>query len=192
MRNSAFLLLGLFLLFAQESLFRVPEFSLIPAWFGRPSLILPLLMFMGIRDFALVRGACLAFALGYATDLIGISPIGLCTFTSVLMFVLARAAGFRVASRSRWVQVLLSFAFSVIQSGIMVLLLRVFSPNQDSWAVSMRSAAILPHALVTALVALPVLALADVVLDRTRSERGDRDGAAAMPRVPRMRRRSAP
>ncbi len=171
MRNSAFLLLGLLLLFVQESLFRVPEFPFVPSWLGRPSLILPLLMFMGIRDFSLVRGACLAFALGYATDLVGMSPIGLFTFTSVLTFVLARAAGFRVASRSRWVQILVSFAFSVVQSTIAVLLLRVFSPNQDSWAVSMRMRAILPHALVTSLVALPILALSDWVLRRTRPER---------------------
>lgn len=171
MRNSAFLLFGLLLLFVQESLFRIPEFGFVPDWFRHPSLVLPLLMFMGIRDFSLVRGASLAFALGYATDLIGMSPIGLCTFTSVLVFVLARAAGFRVASRSRWVQVLVSFAFSVAQSAMTILLLRVFSPNQDSWAVTMRMRFILPHALVTSLVALPVLALADLVLRHTRPER---------------------
>lgn len=170
MRNSAFLALGLILLFVQENMFRLPELPWTPPALGHPSLLLPLLLFMGIRDFSLVRGACLSFVLGYATDLLGMSPIGLFTFTSVMVFVLARAAGFRVASRSRWVQVLVTFAFSIAQSAMTVILMAVFSPQKDAWAVGMRMRAVLPHALVTSLVALPILALADFVLGRMRRD----------------------
>ena len=33
-----------------------------------PSLVLPLILFMGVHEYSLVRGACVAFALGYLTD----------------------------------------------------------------------------------------------------------------------------
>jgi hypothetical protein len=58
-----------------------------------PALVLPLILFMGVHEYSLARGAAVAFVLGYATDVIGIAPVGLYTFTYVATFVLARAAG---------------------------------------------------------------------------------------------------
>ncbi len=50
----------------------------------------------------------MAFALGYLTDLVGIAPIGLYTFTYVALFVLARAAGSRFAAQTMLMQVVLA------------------------------------------------------------------------------------
>ncbi|HTB74946.1 MAG TPA: hypothetical protein VK762_16970, partial [Polyangiaceae bacterium] len=87
-----------------------------------PALVLPVILFMGVHEYSLARGAAVAFVLGYATDVIGIAPVGLYTFTYVATFVLARAAGVRLAAQTIWMQVLLAGAFTVLQS-IMVLVL---------------------------------------------------------------------
>ncbi len=60
-----------------------------------PALVLPLILFMGVHEYSFARGAIVAFVLGYATDVLGIAPVGLYTFTYVATFVLARAAGVR-------------------------------------------------------------------------------------------------
>ena len=40
-----------------------------------PALVLPLILFMGVREYSLARGAAVAFVLGYATDVLGIAPV---------------------------------------------------------------------------------------------------------------------
>ena len=65
-----------------------------------PALVLPLILFMGVHEYSLARGAAVAFVLGYATDVLGIAPVGLYTFTYVATFVLARAAGVRLAAQT--------------------------------------------------------------------------------------------
>ena len=44
------------------------------AHLGRPipALVLPLILFMGVHEYSLARGAAVVFVLGYATDVIGI------------------------------------------------------------------------------------------------------------------------
>ncbi len=51
------------------------------AHLGRPipALVLPLILFMGVHEYSLARGAAVAFVLGYATDVLGIAPVGLYT-----------------------------------------------------------------------------------------------------------------
>src|ERR1700722_7765305 len=55
------------------------------AHLGRPipALVLPLILFMGVHEYSLARGAAVVFVLGYATDVLGMAPVGLYTFTFV-------------------------------------------------------------------------------------------------------------
>ena len=85
MRNTLFLVLGFALLVVQANVFRVASllhFALdrlhvaVPFPAVTPSLLLPLIVFMGVHEYSLWRGAAIACVLGYATDLVAGAPIG--------------------------------------------------------------------------------------------------------------------
>ncbi len=116
-----------------------------------PALVLPLILFMGVHEYSLARGAIVAFALGYGTDVLGIAPVGLYTFTYVATFVLARAAGVRLATQTTWMQVLLVGAFAIVQSTMVLVLLAIF--GRDAWVPRSLYPLALPHAIATAAVA---------------------------------------
>jgi rod shape-determining protein MreD len=116
-----------------------------------PSLVLPLILFMGVHEYSLARGAAVAFVLGYVTDVLGIAPVGLYTFTYVATFVLARAAGVRLAAQTTWMQVLLVAAFTLLQSVMILVLLAIF--GRDPWVPRSLYPLALPHAIATAAVA---------------------------------------
>ena len=66
MRNTAFLAVGLALLIVQSNLFRLIGRLHIPG--VTPSLLLPLVVFMGVHEYSMARGAALAFLLGYLLE----------------------------------------------------------------------------------------------------------------------------
>jgi rod shape-determining protein MreD len=119
-----------------------------------PALVLPLILFMGVHEYSLPRGAAVAFALGYATDVLGIAPVGLYTFTYVATFVLARAAGVRLAAQTAWMQVLLVGAFTILKSTMVLVLLAIF--GRDAWVPKSLYPLALPHVIATAATA-PIL-----------------------------------
>jgi rod shape-determining protein MreD len=116
-----------------------------------PALVLPIILFMGVHEYSLARGAGVAFVLGYATDVLGIAPVGLYTFTYVATFVLARAAGVRLAAQTTWMQLLLAGAFALLQSIMVLVLLAIF--GRDAWVPRSLYPLTLPHAIATAAVA---------------------------------------
>lgn len=126
-----------------------------------PALVLPLILFMGVHEYSLARGAAVAFVLGYATDVLGIAPVGLYTFTYVAAFVLARAAGVRLAAQTTWMQVLLVGAFSILQSTMLLVLLTIF--GRDAWVPRSLYPLALPHAVATAAVAPLVFRVAQAL-----------------------------
>jgi rod shape-determining protein MreD len=139
-----------------------------------PALALPLILFMGVHEYSLPRGAAVAFALGYATDVLGIAPVGLYTFTYVATFVLARAAGVRLAAQTAWMQVLLVAAFSALKSTMVLILLAIF--GRDAWVPKSLFPLALPHVIATAATA-PLLfrvaqALHAAASGSTRAEAG--------------------
>ncbi len=139
-----------------------------------PALALPLILFMGVHEYSLPRGAAVAFALGYATDVLGIAPVGLYTFTYVATFVLARAAGVRLAAQTAWMQVLLVAAFTVLKSTMILILLAIF--GRDAWVPKALFSLTLPHVIATAATA-PLLfrvaqALHSAAAGATRAEAG--------------------
>jgi rod shape-determining protein MreD len=145
-----------------------------------PALVLPIILFMGVHEYSLARGAAVAFVLGYATDLLGIAPVGLYTFTYVATFVLARAAGVRLAAQTTWMQVLLVGAFSLLQSTMLLVLLAIF--GRDVWVPRSLYPLALPHAIATAAVAPLIFRMAEA-LDgaaggKLRAEGGAGVGAA--------------
>jgi rod shape-determining protein MreD len=133
------------------------------AHLGRPipALVLPLILFMGVHEYSLARGAAVAFVLGYATDVLGIAPVGLYTFTYVTTFVLARGAGVRLAAQTTWMQVILVGAFAVLQSTMILVLMAIF--GRDAWVPRSLYPLALPHAVATAAIAPAVFRLAQVI-----------------------------
>jgi rod shape-determining protein MreD len=176
-RNTAFFVAGVVLLLVQSNLFRlIGLFMRLLAWVFRmqhdlvvpglvPSLVLPLILFMGVHEYSLVRGAGVAFALGYLTDLVGVAPIGLYTSTYVAVFVLARAAGVRLAAQTMWMQVALAVAFTLVHSVMILVLLAIF--GRDAWVPRALYPMTLPHVLATGLVAPLIFRLAQRIHQAT-------------------------
>ena len=156
MRNTLFFLAGAALLLVQANLFRV--LSYVPVAGATPSLVLPLILFMGVHEYSLARGAAVAFMLGYATDVVGIAPVGLYTFSFVAIFVLARAAGVRLAAQTMMTKVALAFVFALLHAAMVLVLVAIF--GRDAYVPRALYPMILPHAAATALVAPLVFRLA--------------------------------
>lgn len=179
MRNSAFFGVGVLLLLLQSNLFRITGVVLrLLGWASGaghelvvpglvPSLVLPLILFMGVHEYSLVRGAGVAFALGYLTDLVGVAPIGLYTSTYVAAFVLARAAGVRLAAQTMLMQVGLALAFTLLHSIMILVLLAIF--GRDAWVPRALYPMTLPHVLATGAAAPLVFRIAQRIHQATAS-----------------------
>ena len=145
---AAFIGVGLVLSLIQSNLFRVLSYAHVPGLV--PSLVLPLVVFMGVSEYALARGAAIAFVLGYATDLLGIAPIGLYTFTFVALFVLSRAAGSRLAAQTALMQLVLGTGFAFVQSLMVLVLIAIF--GKDPYVPRALYSQAMPHVLATGVV----------------------------------------
>jgi rod shape-determining protein MreD len=178
MRSTLVLAVGLVLLFLQANYFRLIDAinaftlasgiarALIPTGFS-PALALPALLFMGVRDYPLARGAGVACILGYVTDLLGVCPIGLHAFTFVALFLLVRSARLRLTTQTRWMQTVATLILALIKSFVVLLLLAIF--GRDTWAARSVYPMMFPHAIATALAGPLVFALLERVQDLTQS-----------------------
>lgn len=173
MRNTAFLALGIGLIVVQSHLFRLVG-SLVAAQrmlFGAnggwsmagvmPSLLLPLVIFMGVHEYSVARGALLSFALGYLFDVLAAAPLGLFTFTSVAIFVVARGAGVRFAAQTVLTKMALAFTFALLQGVMIVILTAIFGGDANRPRVL--ASLVLPGAVSTALLAPLVFRVAQRV-----------------------------
>ncbi|AUX41336.1 hypothetical protein SOCE26_027460 [Sorangium cellulosum] len=163
MRNSAFLAMGAALLILQSNLFRLIGKLNIPG--STPSLLLPLVVFMGVHEYSIARGAALAFLLGYLLDLFAGAPVGLFTFITVATFVVSRAAGVRLAAQTLLTKIALAFVFGLVEGVLIVILTAIFGGD----AARPRALALLvaPHAVSTAIFAPFVFRLAERVHQAT-------------------------
>ena len=176
MRNTFFFLAGLGLILLQNNLFRVLTWVHVPGLV--PSLVLPLILFMGVHEYSLPRGASVAFVLGYATDLIGIAPVGLYTFTYVATFLLARSVGVRLAAQTVLMQIILALAFSLVHSIMILVLLAIF--GRDAYVPRVLYPLAIPHVLATGAVAPLIFRLAQHLHTATMtSARSDAGGGRA-------------
>jgi rod shape-determining protein MreD len=134
-------------------------------------------LFMGVHEYSLARGAAVAFVLGYATDVLGIAPVGLYTFAYVATFVLARAAGVRLAAQTAWMQVVLVGAFALLQSIMILVLLAIF--GRDPWVPRSLYPLALPHAIATAAIAPIVFRISQAVHTATAGATRPEPGGSA-------------
>lgn len=177
MRNTAFLALGAALLVIQSNLFRVIE--LLERWMSisglTPSLLLPLVVFMGVHEYSMARGAALAFTLGYLLDVFAGAPVGLFTFITVATFVVARAAGVRLAAQTLITKIGLALVFALVQRILIIVLTAIFG-NDPARPLALAKL-IAPHAVATAVCAPFVFALAERVHAATITMPGAGEGA---------------
>lgn len=163
MRNTAFLAIGIALLVIQSNLFRFIGHLHIPG--ATPSLLLPLVVFMGVHEYSMARGAALSFTLGYLLDVFVTAPTGLFTFITVATFIVSRAAGVRLAAQTLLTKLALAFVFSLLQGILVVILTAIFGGDP----ARPRALALLvpPHAVSTALFAPLIFSLAERVHQAT-------------------------
>jgi rod shape-determining protein MreD len=123
-RNAAFILLGFGILVTQSALG-----VMMPLNEWAPNFLLPIVLYLGVsHDVHVVRGAALAFVLGYLLDSFCGSPMGLSTFVMVATFLVARGAGFNLFMRGPFSQIVLTFAFGVLAGGAVLALRAIFEP----------------------------------------------------------------
>jgi rod shape-determining protein MreD len=156
-RNALFFGIGLLLLVIQGNLHRV--LGHVPIAGITPNLILPLIVFMGVHEYSVVRGAWLAFVLGYALDMFAGAPVGLFTFITVSIFVLSRAAGVRLAAQTILTQLALAFGFALFESVTVLMLVAIFGKDPHSPRALL--SLVVPHAAATAVVSPLVFRLAE-------------------------------
>ncbi len=189
MRNTAFVVVGLLFLIIQANVFRLLQVvgatsaafagrlsawgfeSAVPVVKGMtwlittPNLLLPLIVFTGVHEYSAARGALLALVLGYALDVFATAPVGLFTFASVAIFLLARSAGVRLAAQTMLTQVALAFVFALAQSVIVLVLLAIFSRNP--YGARALLSIVAPNAFSTALAAPFVFRIAQRIHQST-------------------------
>jgi rod shape-determining protein MreD len=163
MRNSAFLAVGIMLLIAQSNLFRLIGWLRIQGI--TPSLLLPLVVFMGVHEYSIARGAALAFLLGYLLDLFAAAPVGLFTFITVATFIVSRAAGVKLAAQTLLTKIALAFVFAMLEGVLIVVLTAIF--GGDPARPRALASLVAPHAIATALFAPLVFSLAERVHQAT-------------------------
>lgn len=156
MRYTAFLVLGFLLIVLQGEAYLL--LGPLAAKGFRPSLIVPLLVFLGVTETNLALGACVAFLLGYVLDVVGGAPIGLYTFASVAVLALSRVTSVRVVTQTGVARALLAGAFAALSAVIVLVLLAIF--GKSPWVPRSLARTIVPHAIATAVVAPLVFRLA--------------------------------
>lgn len=125
---------------------------------GTPSLVLPLVIYLGVHELSMPRGALIAFVLGYLIDVFSGAPLGLFAFVLVSVWWLSRIAGVRLTAQTKLTQMTLAFIFALIEAGIVLMLLAIFGADAHR-PVELVGIAV-PHALATAIFAPFVFALA--------------------------------
>lgn len=156
MRNATFLTVGFLLILLQSNLHLV--LGWLPVVGATPNLILPLVVFLGVHEHSMTRGAALTFILGYLLDVMSGAPIGFFTFVHVACWWMARVAGVRLTAQTWLTRVSLGFIFSIVEAAITLILLAVF--GSDTRRPVEIAAVVVPHAASTALVAPIVFRIA--------------------------------
>jgi rod shape-determining protein MreD len=167
MRTAAYLLVGFALVLLQGTMHRY--FALLGSfvhapWYARlingctPHLVLPFVIYLGIHEQSMARGASMSFALGWAVDIVGGGPAFLFRLTMVAVWWLCRGVSTRVSTQTALSRIPLAFAASLAESLIILALLAIF--GEDNRRPLELSSQMLPRAMTTALFSLPLFPLA--------------------------------
>lgn len=174
MRNTAFLALGFGLLVMQSVLHRLVD--PLHALIATPSLLLPLIVFMGVHEYSMARGAALSFVLGYLADVFIGGPLGLFTFIASATFVVARVAGVRLAAQTLLTKFGLAFVFALFESVLIVVFTAIV--GNDPHRARANAALVPAHAITTAVFAPLVFRVAERVHAVTAASPTPPDGTA--------------
>jgi len=163
LRSAAYLGVAVLLILIQSNLFRVlgPVSHLLGSHFisgMTPSLLLPMVVFLGVYEPSMAKGAALSCAMGYALDILGTAPTGLYGFVHVAVWWLSRVAGVRLTAQTWFTRASLGFVFTVVQGAIVVILIAVFGTDNRR-PVSL-AALVLPNAVATAMLSPALFQLA--------------------------------
>lgn len=151
-RGSIIIILVAFVMLLTQSVFsRVLAPYPFAPYFGLP-LVFALGTAPGVR---LLRGAAMAFAIGYLYDLFTGNPLGLHTFVFVVGYLAARLVAYLLTFRGVAFEMVLTFALTVLLGGLLELI-RGFTPGGMAWSGVTLTIALFASALATALVA-PIL-----------------------------------
>jgi len=156
MRNAVFLVVGILLILVQSNLHLVLGGLYVVG--TTPNLVMPLVVFLGVHEHSMARGATLTFVLGYLLDLLSGAPVGFFAFVHVSCWWMARVAGVRLTAQTWLTRASLGFVFSIAEAAIGLILLAVFG-NDTRRPVEI-AAIVIPHAIATALAAPLIFALA--------------------------------
>lgn len=154
MRSAVYVLTAIALLLVQANLYRV--LGPIGEMVGQrtlhgatPDLVLPLIVFLGVHEPSMSRGALLSFGIGYARDVLSGAPIGLLTFVTVAIWWMSRIVGVRLTAQTWLTRASLGLAFGLAQGALLLVLIAVF--GSDNRRPIDLASIILPQALATAL-----------------------------------------
>lgn len=168
MRGAAYILLGVLLTLIQSTLFRLWGPLMSVTIFGErlgslfqgatPNLVLPLVIYLGVNELSMARGAFLSFGLGWVVDILGGGPAFLFRFTMVGVWWLAHAVSSRVSAQSLASRILVAFVASLLESFTILTLLAIF--GSDSQRPLDLAPQVAPRAVSTALLSPFVFSLA--------------------------------
>jgi rod shape-determining protein MreD len=163
MRSAAYLATAVLLLLVQSNFYRVlgPLGELVGDRLvhgATPSLLLPMVIYLGVYESSMAKGAGLAFAMGYMQDVLATAPLGLFAFVFVAIWWLSRVAGVRLTAQTWFTRVSLGFSFALVQSAIVLIVLAVFGTDNRR-PVSLASL-VVPSAIATGLFAPMLFVLA--------------------------------
>jgi rod shape-determining protein MreD len=179
-RSAAYISVAILLLLVQSNFYRLigPLSDLFGHRFTHgitPDLVLPLVMFLGVHEPSMSKGALLAFGIGYAEDILGGAPIGSFTFISVAIWWLSRIAGVRLTAQTWLTRASLGFVFAAVEGALLLVLLAVFG-NDNRRPVEL-SSIVLPHALATGLCSPMLFHLAQRLRQGPTPVRAAQDGS---------------
>jgi rod shape-determining protein MreD len=186
MRSAAYMLVGFLLVLVQSNLYRVlgPASELVIGgvhlgkWLhgATPNLVLPFIVYLGIHEHSMARGALLSYGMGWALDVLGPAPMFLFRFTAVALWWLARIASVRLSAQTFMTRVPLAFAFSLFESLIVLTLLAIF--GADNRRPLEIASIVVPRAVGTALCAPFLFALAHRLQVEGRAPAGSAQSVA--------------
>lgn len=127
-------------------------------WFGvevqaylhgaTPNLVLPIVVYLGLHEPSMARGAVLAFVLGFCLDVLGGGPGFLYRFVMVAIWSLSRALASRVSAQSVMTRIPIALVASLLESLLVLTLLAIF--GTDNRRPLELSTVVLPRAIATA------------------------------------------
>lgn len=136
-----------FLLLVLQSAFA----HLVPWDMFVPNAALTIVLYMGLHDHDLGRGALVSFVIGYMMDSFAGSPIGLFTFVSVAVFLISKVAAWRLFMQGWIFEIILAYVLAIVAGGVILAIRALF--DQDFGSLLTHSKIVGLRAAATALVA---------------------------------------